>query len=77
MEWIIIIIFGALLMACSVAIGISLEEHYYNNGICRHCGKPLRYFDTDSQGGRGYCCDDCGYHTWVSYKTVDKNYKGE
>lgn len=28
----------------------------------------------DSQGGRGYCCHDCMYFTWVSYNCVDKNY---
>lgn len=38
-------------------------------------GGKLKYFDTDSQGGRGYCCDKCKYFTWVSYYFVDKIYK--
>lgn len=50
------------------------EKRMYNNGICRECGYPLRHFDTDSQGGRGYICDACKYYCWVSYN-VDKNYK--
>ena len=57
---------------------ISLARHFekkaFNNGICPRCGKKLRYFGSDSQGGRGYCCNDCRYTTWCSYN-VDKNYK--
>ena len=56
-----------------VTIGITLEKKGFNNGICPHCNKKLRNFDTDSLGGRGYCCE-CGYHTWVSYKCVDKDF---
>ena len=69
------IIFIILLIIFIVGIlaGITLENKNYNNGICPFCNKKLRYFDTDSQGGRGYNCD-CGYHTWVSYKYIDKNF---
>lgn len=55
-------------------IGICLERKDFNNGICPLCGTNLRYFDSDSQGGRGYCCDNCSYRTWVSWNTVDKIY---
>lgn len=55
-------------------IGIHLEKKGYNNGRCPKCSISLRHFDTDSQGGRGYCCPNCHYATWVSYKIVDKNY---
>lgn len=51
----------------------SREKKRYNNGICINCGNKLRHFDVDSQGGRGYCCDKCHYHTWVSYD-IDKNH---
>jgi prepilin signal peptidase PulO-like enzyme (type II secretory pathway) len=40
----------------------------WNKGICPKCGKPLKHFDTDSQGGEGWCCNNCRYYTWVSYK---------
>lgn len=50
------------------------EKIAFNKGFCKHCNCLLRRFDTDSQGGRGYVCDKCGYHVWVSYK-VDKNFK--
>ena len=53
-------------------IGILLEKKEYNNGYCPHCGKKLLLFDTDSQGGRGYICEECGYCAWVSYPFVDK-----
>ena len=56
-------------------IGIYLEKKSYNRGICIECGKKLRLFDHDSHGGRGYCCDNCCYHTWVSYNCVDKDYQ--
>ena len=53
-------------------IGIRLEKEDYNQGKCKFCGEDLRLFDYDSRGGRGYICDNCDYHTWVSYKCVDK-----
>ena len=43
------------------------EKKDFNNGICPRCGKPLRHFDDDSQGGQGWYCDNCGYHTWISW----------
>ena len=48
------------------------EKKDYNNGYCPKCGEFYRWFDSDSQGGRGYCCDRCGHHCWVSYN-VDKD----
>lgn len=51
-----------------------LEKRDFNDGICKICGNLLRNFDDDSQGGRGYCCDECGYETWVSYHYVDKDF---
>lgn len=62
-----------LLIICVPFIGIYLEKKDYNNGFCKACGNKLRLFDYDSQGGRGYCCDNCRYHTWVSYNCVDKD----
>ena len=67
----IIILFVLIIMLITGSvIGFILERKGFNNGICPHCDKELRYFDTDSQGGRGYCCD-CGYCTWISYKCID------
>ena len=43
------------------------ERKDFNKGICPQCGKTLRNFDSDSQGGLGYTCDTCGYTTWVSW----------
>ena len=70
---IILITIGVILLIILSSIGIMFEKRDFNNGICPHCNNKLRNFDTDSQGGRGYKCD-CGYHTWVSYNCVDKNF---
>lgn len=50
-----------------IFFGREEEKKAYNNGICPKCSTKLRHFDTDSQGGRGYCCNNCGYTTWCSY----------
>lgn len=47
------------------------EKKAYNNGICKECGTELHHFDNDSQGGRGYVCDNCQHIVWVSYPWVD------
>lgn len=43
------------------------EKKDFNNGICPHCGTKLKHFDNDSHGGEGWCCDECGYFTWISW----------
>lgn len=53
-------------------IGYLTERKYYNKGICPKCGEKLKFFDMDSQGGRGYKCPKCKYITWVSYSLVDE-----
>lgn len=68
----IIIAAGALVAA---AIGITLENNAFNNGICPKCGHEFRNFGIDSYGGRGYKCDDCQHTVWVSYNTVDRNWR--
>lgn len=69
---------AALLFVGFMLLGIYLEYKDYNHGICKVCGNKLKYFDTDSQGGRGYKCTSCDYFTFVSWECVDnKNYKEE
>lgn len=68
----IIFIVLLIILVTLTLLAITLEKRNYNKGICKYCGKPLRHFDTDSQGGRGYMCD-CGYCVWISYPCVDKN----
>lgn len=69
------LIIGLILLIVTIPLyGIYLEKRDFNNGICPHCKSKLRYFNSDSQGGRGYICNNCNYTTWVSYKVVDKNY---
>ena len=77
LEFAICIVVGVVIFISMMMLGIYLESRAYNKGICPECGDNLRNFDTDSQGGRGYCCDKCGYNTWVSYYCVDKNFTEE
>lgn len=69
--FIVVVCVGLVIFVPTGYIGSTLEKRNFNNGVCVHCGTSLRYFDTDSQGGRGYICDKCGYATWVSYNRVD------
>ena len=68
------IILGSMLVAGIIAavIGIVLESIRFNKGICPHCGTKVKFFDTDSHGGRGYKCPNCGWIVWISYYLVDK-----
>ena len=63
-----------ILLPVGIILGIRSDKKDFNNGICPRCGAPLRHFDTDSQGGRGYNCTGCGkYYTWISWP-VDRKY---
>ena len=70
------IIIGAMLAAALLATlaGRTIESYNWNKGKCRKCGGDLVYFDTDSQGGRGYRCKTpgCGRAVWISYNGIDK-----
>jgi len=79
-----LVILGATLLGILIpaSIGTYLERKQFNNGKCRKCGGNLYHFDTDSQGGRGYSCENirgqgCGGGAWVSWPWVDKGYKYE
>jgi len=48
------------------------EKKRWNNGVCKETGKPWEYFDTDSQGGRGYKSGD--YSFWASYNVDGKGW---
>ena len=67
--------FLLIIIACVIIVIVD-ERRAFNGGICQHCGAKLRHFDNDSQGGRGYCCDKCGHHIWISWRFVDKGYVG-
>lgn len=47
------------------------EKKEWNKGYCSECGNKWVYFDSDSQGGRGYHCPKCDRYIWISYN-VDK-----
>lgn len=66
--------FLIVLASVSFVLGvcsICFERRDWNGGQCRKCGGGWEYFDTDSQGGRGYKCK-CGEHIWISYPLIDR-----
>ena len=60
------------IIAIMTIIEIYIANKQFNKGICPKCGEKLKFFDMDSQGGRGYKCPKCKYITWVSYSLVDE-----
>ena len=69
----IIVVICALLISFIIFGGMIVkksEKKRWNNGICKECGLKWIHFDTDSQGGRMYRCDNWHYCN-VSYN-VDK-----
>lgn len=65
------------LIVLAVAIGVAgipfgyyLDKRAWNKGVCKKNGIDWEYFDTDSQGGRGYKAGD--QYIFVSYR-VDKH----
>ena len=72
MEQLYNIIIGCVILSVMVIGGWiqrSREQKIWNNGINSNSGIPWRYFDSDSQGGRGYT--DGNEYIWISYN-VDK-----
>lgn len=65
MEILLVLLIVGIVCGCSWCY--SIEKKHFNNGICPNCGEPLRHFGDDSQGGQGWCCDKCGYDTWISW----------
>lgn len=57
-------------MLCVGLFGSVSERREWNGGICKRNGIPWQYFDTDSQGGRGYKAGDCAI--WISWPGIDK-----
>lgn len=60
-----LIIILTLFMIITYDVNVRLPKKLYNKGKCIKCGHDLRHFDNDSQGGVGYCCDNCGYNFWI------------
>ncbi len=69
MNILVVILFIILVGLCG---GYYWEKRDYNNGRCPKCFGELKHFDNDSQGGRGYCCENRDYYTWVSYPFIEK-----
>lgn len=60
------------IIAIALPLNYHLEKKSYNKGFCPKCSYRLNLFGRDSHGRRGYWCNNCNYHTWVSYYSIDK-----
>ena len=69
-----IIFILAMLLFVLTTVGVIGESLAFNKGKCKCCNKKLRHFDNDSQGGRGYICDNCNSTIWISYHCVDRKF---
>jgi hypothetical protein len=62
---------AALLFFAAIGLwGYLRERKEWNGGVCKENGQQWKYFDTDSQGGRGYKAGD--YCCWISWPRIDK-----
>ena len=73
MKIILLIVLFALVPGV-FALAWYLDKIEWNGGKCRSHDRRWIYFDTDSQGGRGYKCapmvrDGCS--TWISWFWID------
>ena len=62
------VIIGIFIVSLYLAVCNEVKD--WNDGYCPRCGKKLRHFDCDSQGGDGWCYDACDYTAWVSYRKM-------
>lgn len=66
-----LIILGAVVVyVLGIFLAYSFERREWNHGVCRENGLPWVYFDSDSQGGRGYKAGD--RFCWISCPWVDR-----
>ncbi len=56
---------GMVIILAFGLVASRLERNEWNGGVCKKNGLPWVYFDTDSQGGRGYQAGD--QVTWQSW----------
>ena len=67
MKLFIFVVFSLLILIW----GVKSESRNWNNGISPYDGSEWKFFDRDSQGGRGYV-DQTGNYVWISWP-VDKH----
>ena len=63
MEAIMAVIVWVAALGFIVLAGNEWDRRRWNGGRCHRHGRVWRYFDTDSQGGRGYRCGAPGEST--------------
>jgi hypothetical protein len=65
MVWTLLILFIAFFFIGAVIVATT-EHKAFNKGYCK-CGEKFESFDTDSQGGTGWQCPNCGFSFWTSW----------
>jgi hypothetical protein len=74
----IVYLIDAVIVAGLIASGVygyKGDKRRWNGGFCSICRTPWKWFDNDSQGGRGYHCEH-GHYTWISWLRVKTQQAG-
>ena len=73
-----VVIFICLIVFIGICAFIfSDQKKRFNNGECPECKLRWNFFDSDSQGGRGYDCKRCGKTIWISWPFIDDKFLKE
>lgn len=63
-----LLVCAAIFLFC-IFIAWYSERLEWNHGVCKLNGKPWKFFQIDSHGGRGYYAGD--EYCWISYPFID------
>ena len=73
---IIVMLSLSIISSLLILHGLLSERKTFNNGKCSHCGTKLRKSkDSDKFESRMYKCPKCGHKVFISFDTVDKDFK--
>lgn len=73
MSTLALIVFGSFFgfALFALTVGVICQFRDWNNGVSRYDGSPWQYFDTNSQGGRGYV-DSSDNYIWIDVPFLDR-----
>ena len=73
---IIVMLSLSIISSLLILHGLLSEKRAFNNGKCLYCGSKLKKSkDSDRFESRMYTCPKCGHKVFISFDTVDKDFK--
>lgn len=66
----IISTFGLFVIIAHLQNLKSKQYYMWNGGRCS-CGREWIKFSEEQSLGRGYFCDHCREHIWISFRSID------